>query len=743
MAEFLPAGTTPSARLMLNELRSGPGTSLILIGIENASAAELARISSAMAASLAASGAFAFVDNGEETLGSQDERFLFAHRYLLSSVTTADAFAAPALRRDFERLLAGLASSASPLVTRFGLEDPPGAFLDLLRRWGGESPVRRVGGVWFAPDRDRALILCRTRASGLDLAGQDVASRAIAAGFAAARPGRARLLVSGPAVFAREAAAGIRADVRLLSIASGLLVVGLLVWRFRSPLVIAAIAVPLVLSTGLAALVVQATFGFVHGIAFAFGMVMLGVTVDYPVLLIGHRKHGEAAWGTLRRIGPAFNLATTTAALGLTGMIFSGVPGIAQLGLFSVVGVVLAAAATRFLLPPLIVAADLAPVASGDPAWLARVEQLRKWRAWGLVPVSAAAIYLAAIGGPRLETNLSNLSPVPASARALDAELRAEIGAPDVGQVLVLRGATDQEVLTREEALLPVLDRLRAEKVIAGAEIAAHILPSAATQLARRAALPSKAVLDQAIARAEQGLPFRSDAFDAFARDVEATRAMAPLVPGDAVSPLFAARIAPLLFHRRDEWIGLVLPRGLADPARFAAAFAGMPGVTYIDIPMVSNAIVTQATARAGRWLAFGATAALVILAIFLRDPWRTARVVGAIAAAGVVTLAVLTAAGARLSLIHIVSLQFVAGVGLDYALFLARRQLDAEERARTLRTLITCNATTLLTFGLLAFCRTPLLHQMGSTVAMGAIAAMIFAFLFAGQHPRREGTAA
>ena len=42
-----------------------------------------------------------------------------------------------------------------------------------------------------------------------------------------------------------------------------------------------------------------------------FGMTMLGVTVDYPVLLIGHRKQGEAASGTLRRIGQAFALAVT------------------------------------------------------------------------------------------------------------------------------------------------------------------------------------------------------------------------------------------------------------------------------------------------------------------------------------------------------------------------------------------------------------------------------------------------
>jgi predicted exporter len=88
--------------------------------------------------------------------------------------------------------------------------------------------------------------------------------------------------------------------------------------------------------------------------------------------------------------------------------------------------------------------------------------------------------------------------------------------------------------------------------------------------------------------------------------------------------------------------------------------------------------------------------------------------------------------------MVHIVALQFVAGVGLDYALFFARPQLDAEERARTLRTLVICNAMAVTTFGLLAACRTPLLRQIGMTVVIGAVAAITFGFLFAGPKPGR-----
>ena len=101
--------------------------------------------------------------------------------------------------------------------------------------------------------------------------------------------------------------------------------------------------------------------------------------------------------------------------------------------------------------------------------------------------------------------------------------------------------------------------------------------------------------------------------------------------------------------------------------------------------------------------------------------------------------MAALTAVGIRLSLIHLVALQLVGGVGLDYALFFARRQLDAEQRARTPRTLVTYNGMTLLTFGLLAACQTPVLRDTGITVAAAALLAMAFLFLFASQAPSEE----
>ena len=490
------------------------------------------------------------------------------------------------------------------------------------------------------------------------------------------------------------------------------------------------------LGIAVAALVVQLVFGFVHGVAVGFGMTMLGVTVDYPVLLVGHRKQGEAAPATLRRIGQAFTLSVLTAALGLTGMLFSGFPGLSQLGCFSVVGILVAAAATRWLLPPLIVAADLAPVSAGEPARLLRIERLRAWRGWGIGACVVAGCGLLASGGPRWESDLAALSPVPHAALVLDAELRGELGAPDPVSIALVQGDTAEAVLRKEETLLPVLDALVAQGVLGGVEIAARYLPSAATQLARRSSLPEPDELAMRVAAAQEGLPFRAGAFQPFIDDVAASRTMAPLLPSDyhrradRGASATAAVPARARLVRRDRSVGSSRGRSVS-PQRCEQA-----GATYVDVTAEANGIVAEYTGTAWRWLGLGALAALVTIAVGLREPLRVIRVAGAIAGAVLMTVAILTAAGVRLSLIHIVSLQFVAGVGLDYALFFARRQLDDEERARTLRTLITCNAMTVLTFGLLALCRTPLLRQIGATVVIGAVAALVFAFLFVGQRP-------
>jgi predicted exporter len=423
-------------------------------------------------------------------------------------------------------------------------------------------------------------------------------------------------------------------------------------------------------------------------------------------------------------------------------MLFTGFPGLAQLGCFSVVGILVAAAVTRFVLPGVIVSAELAPVAVNGTSLLIRLEQARRWRFWAGVACAAMAAVLLALGGPHWSGGLAALSPVPARTLALDAELRRELGAPDTGLLGLVRGRSADAVLRREEALVPVIDGLVSQGAIVGAEFAARYLPSTTLQRARQAGLPDAEALAASLAGAQKGMPYRPDAFRRFVDDVAASRTMAPLELADIKSPLIAARLDPLLLNRDGTWYGLIAPDHLRDPDGFAAALR-QAGADSLNIGEELNNIVIEHTALAWRWYAMGGVAALLAIAAGLRAPGRVFAIAAALATAQLVTVTVLTALGTALSLIHIVSLQFVGGVGLDYALFFARRQLDKEERARTLWTLLTCNAMTVLTFGVLALCHTPVLRQIGLTVVIGAVAALISAFVFAGAMPPRSVGAA
>ena len=110
--------------------------------------------------------------------------------------------------------------------------------------------------------------------------------------------------------------------------------------------------------------------------------------------------------------------------------------------------------------------------------------------------------------------------------------------------------------------------------------------------------------------------------------------------------------------------------------------------------------------------------------------PERTFRV-GNIMSVGTVGL---------LSVFHLVALLLVLGIGLNYALFFERVAADVEERSRTRLALAVCSTSTIVTFGFLALSSTPVLHAIGSTVALGAVLALAMSALWAGRRPPGPG---
>ena len=738
MADFLPPAATPEAAFLLGELRDGAATTLLLVGLEGAEAPELARVSKAMGAALRGGGLFAFVGNGTGDLTEGEQALLFRYRYLLSP--RQGVFEAESLRRGLEALLDGLRSSMSGVLSRLGFADPPGVFLDLLKGWLGGSTVTMRDGAWFAggDGPPRALLVARSRAAGTDMEGQQAASDAVRSAFAGADPKAVRLLLSGPGVFAASAAAAVKADVERVSMLSGALLLGFLVWRYRSGAMLLAAGVPLLAGSLAGALAVALVFGRVQGAALGFGVTMLGVAVDYPILLLTGRRPGETLGEAARRIWPTLRLAAGAAALGLVAMMASGFPGLAQLGLFGAAGLLVGVAVTRWGLPHLL--PGEAVVARPLPAPVLRaLSRLRGRSALALGLVALSVLWLALAGPPRWEDDIARLSPVPEADRNLDGELRAQLGAPDVRHLVALRGGSEEAVLRASErvgeALAPLLSPGAG---LGGVDLPSRYLPSLAAQSARQSAMPPPDVLAARLAEASQGLPFRPGAFAPFLAAVEESRAL-PLLDGAALAeaPLISARLSPMLSRRGEGWQGLGLLSGVGDAAAVRAAVAGLgdAGILFVDVKGETEGMIAATTRGALIWCGVGAAAVLALLAAGLRGAGAALLRAAPIAGAVLVVLAVLSALGERLTPFHLAALLLMAGVGLDYALFLGRLEPDAEEAARTVSAVLTCTVTTLLTFGMLALCATPVLRGIGLTVSVGVAAAFALALALA---PRR-----
>src|SRR6185295_14293024 len=129
ISAFLPRSPTPAQQLLVEQLRDGVVSRLILIGIEGAAPEPLARLSKQLTAALRKQDGFASVNNGEEAGFAQDREFLRRNRYLLSPAVAPGRFSAEGLRARLEENLQLLASPAGMLLRRTLPNDPTGELI--------------------------------------------------------------------------------------------------------------------------------------------------------------------------------------------------------------------------------------------------------------------------------------------------------------------------------------------------------------------------------------------------------------------------------------------------------------------------------------------------------------------------------------------------------------------------------------------------------------------------------------
>ncbi len=743
MSFFLPAQPTAEQQVLVDQLKEGVVSRLLMVAIAGGDEKQRAVLSRELRGRLEKMPDFVSVQNGEAGSQVADRDFLFKHRYLLSPAVNGERFTVDGLQAAISNSIDLLASPAGMMLKPLLTRDPTSELLELLGGLNAGAQPNSREGVWASRDGERAMLLVQSKALGSDTDGQEQAINAIRSHFAEtaqyAGISAAKLQISGPGLFAVNSRATIKEEVSRLSLISTVAIIAVLLFVYRSFKLLTLGLLP-VLSGALAGVVaVSLAYGTVFGITVGFGSALIGEAVDYSIYyFVQSGRGGVEVWR--QRFWPTIRLGVLTSIFGFGALLFSGFPGLSQLGLYALSGVLTAALVTRFVLPQLsgsnLKMRDLAPFGLLLEKAIGALHGLR----WPVIALAlAAAALLFTQRNDLWNPELSALSPVSKADQAIDMALRADIGAPDSRYLVVINAADHEAALLAAEQAGAQLDRLVASGQIGGYDSPARFLPSLASQNARRASLPTDENLRQRLDAALQDSPLAANKLTPFLSEIASARQAPNLLREDLNGTSLALAVDSLLLPQARGW-SVLLPlrpgEKEIDAGEVRRALAGSDAL-FIDMKLEFNKLYNDYLHEAMLLSLAGLLAIVALLAVTLRSPRRLAAVLLPLVLAVLIVIAGLHLLGERLHLLHLVGMLLIVAVGSNYALFFDRGEGQQRLDPETLASMLVANLTTAIGFGTLALSNVPVLHAVGVTVGPGAILALLFSAIFVSREAR------
>lgn len=548
-----------------------------------------------------------------------------------------------------------------------------------------------------------------------------------------AHPGT-EVLTSGVVRHAAAASAQGQAELATFGTVSTIAIVLLVVLTFRGVRPLLLTLLSLAVGT-LAALTLTAlAFGRVHLITLVFGSTLTGVGVDYSIHFFADQFRHQKKWDvheTLHHVGPAIAIGMFATVLGYMALLLLPFPGLRQMAVFSITGIV-AACGTVLCAHPMFanrVPAAHRPRALAFARWLGDLPLSGKLRGFSLAALAALALACAA-GIARLSfvDDIRSLQSTPDWLKLQESRVRELLGGGFDTRFFLVEGADAEQLLQREEALRERLDVLVARGALGGYQAVSRGLPSKQRQQDNHAALAqavysSEGALAQVLAAAGYDRA-------AIERQRSAFGAADPLTPAQW-------RASPVSAPLRGLWLesaSAPLGRGAASAVSLsgvkdlealqALGDSALPGVQFVDRVARVSAILHRfrIEASVGLLCAFAIIAGVMA---WRYGPSTGARLMVAPVGGAALTLATLGALGVSANLFNILALLLVLGMGVDYAVFMREGHTA---RSTVIMAILLAGLMTLLSFGLLAMSSTPFIRSLGLTVMLG----VSFTFLLA-----------
>jgi hopanoid biosynthesis associated RND transporter like protein HpnN len=617
----------------------------------------------------------------------------------------------------------------------------------------------------------------------LDYGALQPGARAVAAIHAAAADTGARVRVTGPVALSDDQFATLSEGAGFsTSLSLGLLCLWLFL-ALRSPRLVLAILITLVVGLVACATFAAGIVGPLNPISLAFAVLFVGIAVDFGIQFgVRYRDErlraastADALLATARGIGGPIAVAAAASSVGFFSFVPTDYTGVSELGIIAGVGMLIALVLNLTLLPALL--SLLGPKGQRRPLGAQWAAPINRFLVARRVTVVGACLLVAAAALVTLNwltfdfnpLNLQNqhteamttihdltadpdstpetidvLADSPAAASALAAKIAA---LPEVSRVLTVQTFVPEDqqaklaIIQDAQSLLgptlspPSVDPAPSdsENLAAIAQCIDDLKPVAARNDAAAGRLLK--ALQAVMARGSSVLPALSANLTAnVSRRIEDLRQALSAEPvtletlpaelkRDWIAPDGKARLQ--VYPKGDARDNAVLQR-FADAVRKVA-----PNATGAPITIQESArTITHAFITAG---IIAVIAIAVLLLVVLRRPGDVVRVLLPLLFAGLLTLATTVVAGLPLNFANIITLPLLLGVGVAFDIYFVMRWRGGDGdllQSTTARAVLFSALTTGTAFGSLALSSNPGIADMGKLLTLALFFTLASTFI-------------
>ncbi len=532
-----------------------------------------------------------------------------------------------------------------------------------------------------------------------------------------------KVMMSGMLLHAAAGAEQAKREISTIGFGSllGIIILMLYVFRHLKPLLLMLLAVGI--GCSFASAITVLVFERVHLITFAFGAGIVGVSIDYALHYLCERQTTTEKL-TISRIFPGLLLALFSSVLAYSAQGLTPFPGLQQMAVFSVTGLIGSWLSVVILFPML--------TSNENREKLALAEVLYRLRARfpmlknnTLLIIGLVVLFLISTKIIFSSRSLDDVRLLQTSSKSLlseEQDVRDLLGINSSSKFILVTADSVEQSLQREEQLAADLLKLKNERVIEGYQLLSQKLPSLQKQKENRQL--TRQLYDKELANyfsklklSEEKLNAAQTAYDN-AEELLTSDRWLNLEVSDSWKEL-------IIKHSEGEVATVIRLNGSIDKVasqQLRVLADSKKYLFYVD--QVEN--ISRLLAKYRSQIASWVMAAYIVILVVLSFRYKTQvwRVMFAPVLSSVFTLAALVLIEGGLNLFHFLALILVLGIGLDMGIFL----YETKGKPQTWLAVSLSTVTSLLAFGLLALSDTPVLYHFGLTVLIG----LLFVWLLA-----------